>query len=273
MPARSKRLYRTTRTSQAAVKTPPHRPALKMSAAQDEFDTLFADKDRPSKHPEDEVAAASSETEDQAPEAYDEKDDDDSEEPQQSSMRSRYYLPKLRSQANTGPKGVIADAQAFEQARRAQRRSLMRSKETAAPAQAYPALDGAYTPEEQSSDDDDDDDDFMEQWRQSRLRELQQRRMKSRSRTTSPGKRTYGSLTKVDAEGYLDAIEKVQTDTVVVVLIYDDTVGCPRNSISRDVVSLTLAAVRSERGRGTLHPGSCTAACDDPVREAALRRC
>ena len=32
-------------------------------------------------------------------------------------MRSNYYLPSIRSEANTGPKGVIADAHAFEQAR------------------------------------------------------------------------------------------------------------------------------------------------------------
>jgi len=194
-----------------------------MSAAQDEFDALFADKDRLSRHPED-AAASESESEDQTPVTYYEKDED-IEEHHQSTMRSRFYLPKLRSQANTGPKGVIADAQAFEQAKRAQRLSLTRSKETAAaPTHGYAGMDGVYTRDEKSSDDDEDDD-FMDQWRQNRLRELQQREKKSRSRTTSPAKRTYGSLVTVDAEGYLDAIEMVQADTVVVVLIYDDTVG------------------------------------------------
>ena len=43
----------------------------------------------------------------------------------------------------------------------------------------------------------------------------------------SPSKRKYGGLTAVDAVGYLDAIEKVHADTIVVVLIYDDQVGTP----------------------------------------------
>jgi len=185
-----------------------------MSAAQDEYDNLFRDKDRVSRHPED-AATLSEDSEPESPaDTYPEKDSED-DEPHVDNMRSNYYLPSIRSQANTGPKGVIADAHAFEQAKRDQKFTFMRSKD-AAPSNYRTTYNDEKSSEEEGEEG------FMQRWRQSRLKELQRTGRRIRSRTSSPSKRLYGSLITVDGDGYLDAIEKVPADTVVVVFIYDD---------------------------------------------------
>jgi hypothetical protein len=188
-----------------------------MSAAQDEYDNLFRDKDRVSRHPED-AAALSEDSEPEPPlDTYPEKDSED-DESHADNMRSNYYLPSIRSQANTGPKGVIADAHAFEQAKRDQRFAFMRSKDTASSNYRTASYNDEKSSEEEGEEG------FLQRWRQSRLKELQRTGRRIRSRTSSPSKRLYGSLITVDGDGYLDAIEKVPADTVVVVFIYDDTV-------------------------------------------------
>ncbi|KAF2762602.1 thioredoxin-like protein [Pseudovirgaria hyperparasitica] len=192
------------------------------SAAQDEFNELIRDKDTSHKHPEDQSALSDDSSDDQPRETFYEKDDEDSEEERgRDNMVGRYYLPSLHSNANTGPKGVIADAQAYEQARKA---SQMRYKDT--PTALHPAYSSEsiiIQAEEKSSLEEDDGEGFMAKWRANRLKDLQNAvRHTSRSRTRSPTKRVYGSLAAVDANGYLEAIEKVPADTVVVVLIYDD---------------------------------------------------
>ena len=62
----------------------------------------------------------------------------------------------------------------------------------------------------------------MVQWRKNRMAEL--KAAASSSRRQSPTKRNYGRVEPVDAVGYLDAIEKVSKDTVVVVIVYSDRV-------------------------------------------------
>jgi hypothetical protein len=195
-------------------------------AAQDEFDALFADKHTSLPHPEDRAARSDADDEDDhddLPESFYEKDDlDEDDEPQGSNMRANYYLPQRRGEMNTGPKGVIADAHAFEQARRARGFSLFRGKENAAMGYSV----SVYTNEKDKSSEEDAEEGFMQRWRQARLRELQGAGRRIRSRTSSPGKRVFGSLVGVDGNGFLDAIEKVAPETVVVVFIYDDQVCC-----------------------------------------------
>jgi hypothetical protein len=137
-------------------------------------------------------------------------------------MKSRYFIPSQRSNANTGPKGVIADAQAFEQARRAHRDRSPQNNKTAMTEIKQPSAN--HWTELDKSDKDEghfSDDEFMASWRQKRLKELS-----SGQRVwESPSGRTYGSLSRVNSEGFLDAIENAPRDTVVVVFIYDDTVS------------------------------------------------
>lgn len=60
----------------------------------------------------------------------------------------------------------------------------------------------------------------MREWRQHRIQELTERNNAS-VRRKSPSQRTWGTVEDVDAVGYLDAIEKVKGDVIVVVCIYD----------------------------------------------------
>ena len=60
----------------------------------------------------------------------------------------------------------------------------------------------------------------MSQWRAARLAELQTT-TGTAQRRISPSRRTWGTLAEVDATGYLDAIEKVSAEDVVVVMIFD----------------------------------------------------
>jgi hypothetical protein len=69
------------------------------------------------------------------------------------------------------------------------------------------------------------DEGFMRQWREARLRELQNVGERIRSRTNSPSRRIYGGMPLVDGEGYLDAVDKTASGTVVVVFIYDANVS------------------------------------------------
>ncbi|KAK7537836.1 phosducin [Phyllosticta citricarpa] len=192
-----------------------------MNAAQEEFDQLFGDKSRSSRHPEDRADSDLDSDKESTREQFFEKDDyaddeddflDEDDPDQDFNMRSRYTIPQVRSDANTGPKGVIADAQAYEQAKKSQRFSLFTRGKNG----------GAKSDSEKSGS----EDDFMARWRENRLRELQNgpKRIRSRSRSTtgSPSARSYGRLVAVDSDGYLEAIEKSPSATTVVVFIYDD---------------------------------------------------
>jgi hypothetical protein len=200
------------------------------TAAQDEFNALFESSYTASRsHPED-VANRTPEHSDSEPNEdspasqFYEKDEDAQDDVAASKMRSAYYIPKLRSEANTGPKGVIADAQAFEQAKKQHRFSFARKgRKSPSPPAVVPR---AYKNEDyEKSSEEDDDDGFMARWRQRRLQELTNKRFARGPSPNSGSKRVWGSLVRVDAEGYLDAIEKASPSTVVVVLISDSQVS------------------------------------------------
>ncbi|ODM18011.1 hypothetical protein SI65_06799 [Aspergillus cristatus] len=182
------------------------------SAAQAEFNQLlYNSQEKSSSHPEDRDRGSSpSDTEeDQDPPTNPPSDSEDIDD-----MRSRtatYHVPNTVFDANTGPKGVIADAQAFERARKqSHRRTLggLVSDDTTPLNHHSPPWDGAK---------DDDEEGFMRKWRESRMHQLQSRNV----RRSSPRRKRFGGVDTVDAAGYLDAIEKVATDTVVVVCVYD----------------------------------------------------
>ncbi|KAI2615277.1 thioredoxin-like protein [Hypoxylon sp. NC1633] len=121
---------------------------------------------------------------------------------------------------STGVKGVIADARSYEQARQSKWRNRVR----AARQSVFGKADAAKTISAQSgeSEEDENEDAFLQQWRDSRRLELEKDARDSiRNRRTSPSLRMFGRLDTVDALGYLDAIEKVGRETVVVVFVYD----------------------------------------------------
>lgn len=207
------------------------------NAAQEEVDRLFSQKDRSTAHPEDArenspPVESDQETSDTYVHSDADVDDDDDEKPHRSHRMSTtttstatYHLPTTVFDANTGPKGVIADAQSFDRARkRSFRRTLMNFANVQnfmrSQSPEKPTIAVTSSAENSGSD---DDEEFMRQWRQSRLQELSTNGVQQRR--ASPSKRKYGTLDVVDANGYLDAVEKVPSDTVVVVCIYDPEVS------------------------------------------------
>ena len=204
-----------------------------MSAAQTEFNELMDDKERGLGHPEDDDDDARSflnlsddEDDDRTPPASTFDPDEAPSRPSMSLARST--IPITRYEANTGPKGVISDAQNFRDSRRIHRTS-MRSNSTL-PSQAMRAVSlNDATPSEKfgESDEDEDDEgdhDFMRRWRNSRLRELQSGPRDSKLHSRERRQRFWGGLPTVDGMGFLDAVDKSPPGTVVVVYIFDDYV-------------------------------------------------
>lgn len=147
----------------------------------------------------------------------------------------------------TGVKGVIADARNYEEARKASfmtrarqtvRKSILGGLDAAA-ITSHRRSDSSE--DENSASDSQDEEGFLARWRETRRRELESEATKTvRNRRTSPSVRVYGRLDEVDALGYLDAIEKVNRDTVVVVFVYD-----PESDVSSAIESAMMPLVRN----------------------------
>ena len=142
-----------------------------------------------------------------------------------------YKLPpaSFDSGRATGVKGVIADARNYELARKATFMSRVRNARRSVFGLGH-VSNGSVDHDKKSdlsSEEDEDEESFLAQWRESRRRELEDDTRPGahiRTRRTSPSVRIYGRLDTVDALGYLDAIEKVGRETVVVVFVNDDEV-------------------------------------------------
>lgn len=202
-------------------------------SAQEEFERLVnSNREVLKTHPEDRNASETeSEEEEKQDEGQEQSDNDsdyaDSIHDDRRNMGSRttttYTVPTTVFEANTGPKGVIADAQSYERERRKTfRRTLLDltgldlSKKTDADKDRKTDSNKDKIPL------DADDEEFMQRWREKRMRELSQQQ--NHMRRNSPSKRLYGTVDEVDAEGYLNAIERVPPDTTVVVCIFDPDV-------------------------------------------------
>lgn len=203
-----------------------------MSAAQDEYNELMRDKERRSGHPEDDGDARSflhlSDDDDGTPPAS--RADPDEDAPRPSLSQGRNTIPLTRYGANTGPKGVISDAQNFRDSRRLHRISMRSTSTLASQMQSGLSMREQAPAEKLPGSDEEDedgelDDDFMKKWRSSRLRQMQSGAHGSKMHSRERSRRLWGGLTTVDGEGYLDAVDRSPADTVVVVYIYDDYVG------------------------------------------------
>ena len=209
------------------------------TAAQEEFNALIANQDRHTQisHPED---ASSSTDTSESPSDTETKarfsdDEDETSTNQSNTMPSSvYHIPKGTTfDANTGPKGVIADAKSFDRARKRGFRQTLYAFSNGLTGTVFEKQKTSHPPNRRgvsSSTDssaDDDEDDFMREWRAKRMSEMQSGGQDRRTRRQSPSKRRYGYVSMVDAIGYLDAVEKVSSDTVVVVCIYDEEVCNP----------------------------------------------
>lgn len=126
----------------------------------------------------------------------------------------------------TGVKGVIADARSYEEARRSGNwRNKFPQSSNKARAHERSRSSATFLNDEADGSASEDEE-FLERWRQQRRLELE-KGSNIRNRRTSPSVRRFGRFDEVDAMGYLDAIEKVGRDTVVVVFVYDHEVCLP----------------------------------------------
>ncbi|CCE27520.1 hypothetical protein E4U22_007423 [Claviceps purpurea] len=217
------------------------------TAAQEEFNDLVAKNSttRDNRHPEDE--------------RVEEVDEFDEESAHcnariEAAMRTPMNDTELKlppasfdNGRSTGVKGVIADARSFETARKTKwidrakssaRRSMMGITNA-----VYSSRGGSRSESETDSDAlsglDSDEESFLQQWRETRRRELEGEASRAvRTRRTSPSARVFGQLDEVDALGYLDAIEKVSRETKVVVFVHD-----PECDVSAAVESALLPLV------------------------------
>ena len=215
--------------------------------AREEADRYFSSRDNPTSHPEDrDNHSDHSEEEDEkaASESNPSHDSDDEDTAHKmatmTQTRTSYQIPSTTHYANTGPKGVIADAQSFARAKQSSFRSRLANITNNISFKSQPSTtvtEKASKSKAKSTSSDSDvalseeesDSEFMNTWRQTRMQELQQKENKA-TRRVSPSRRIWGALSEVDANGYLDAIEKVSPEDVVVVLIYD-----PESSPSREI--------------------------------------
>lgn len=138
----------------------------------------------------------------------------------------------------TGVKGVIADARSYDEARRTN--GAWRGKYAReASRENKRAIIGTFLKDD-SEGSASEDEEFLERWREQRRAELQREGNDIRNRRTSPSVRRYGRFDEVDALGYLDAIEKVTRETVVVVFVYDS--DCPVSQVISDALAPLVPA-------------------------------
>jgi hypothetical protein len=199
------------------------------TAAQEEFDSIVSKATAPSRlnhHPSDSHDYRHDRPtaeQDEETEYVQKRIDENMRMPSLDPRGGMFHLPPrdFDNGRTTGVKGVIADARSYEEARRnGSYRGSRASSSTRADKRASTATflrdDGEGSASEEEE--------FIERWRQQRRQELQSVGNDIRNRRTSPSVRRYGRFDEVDALGYLDAIEKVTRDTIVVVFVYDNEV-------------------------------------------------
>lgn len=177
----------------------------------------------------------------------------------------------------TGVKGVIADARSFESAKIGH----ARSRSALGGSAAQNRLNGARAEkkemlrdgEDEDEDEFEDDEEFLEMWREERKLQIQREGNDIRNRRTSPSVRRYGRFDEVDALGYLDAIEKVGPETVVVVFVYDVDVSLLIRILLESLENDANAhKVPSESSHRNGHHTSRRNPSCHPFRQGPLRR-
>lgn len=220
--------------------------------AQEEADRYLSARDATASHPEDRDDVSDRSVQEEEKPRYNSNlregrkradsfsDEDDFDNPHKmatmTSTKTSYTVPSTTHYANTGPKGVIADAQNFHRAKKSSFRNRLSTFAGNFASFKPPSnnvfggnneskKDGNSSDHSDNTSEEDSDSDFMANWRAQRMQELtaQGSGYNQAGRRVSPSRRTWGTLTEVDANGYLDAIEKVSADDIVVVMIYDPT--------------------------------------------------
>jgi len=134
---------------------------------------------------------------------------------------------KSRRTTNTGPKGVRADARAYEASKR--EANALKSLKNAGFLSAPPASSHGESGSDASEDE------WMSRWREKRMKEL--------SKKGVAGVNLFGQVDDVDARGYLAAVDyedletsddnpaaakrsRARRNVVTIVLVYDNVCSC-----------------------------------------------
>lgn len=284
--------------------------------AQEEFASFLAKNSstKYTSHPEDRDDYHGDSKAFHSDDALDSEDEDEEDRFRNAQIEAAMRMPTMDSRteirlppagfdagAATGVKGVIADARAYENAKRSAKwKNRVKSARRSVFGDASPSQQGGKSGRKYSdgagssgldsdfgSDAgldsmDEDEKEFLDKWRESRRRELEKSSMNpaSRQRRTSPSSRQFGRLDNVDAMGYLDAIEKVGPETAVVVFVYDHEVGHPfpfsflgsetdKASIMLTILTLSVPRLSSHRDRS---PTNRPLPPRHPLRQGSLRR-
>ncbi|PUU80782.1 thioredoxin-like protein [Tuber borchii] len=196
----------------------------------DEFDALKSES--PAKHHPEDDSESTSEPDSDSETVRLNRAEEEEEKSQSSRGRSIpgtsdrdmmfKHASHLSGSFQTGVKGVLSDAISYESALRKEKLQ----KSTNAIHTGYSQSSrprGTSSPprvRDRNSDGESGEEDFVKTWRKNRMQEL--RTGQSNTRRRSPSKRKYGRVEVVDAVGYLDAVERVSSETIVVVTIYND---------------------------------------------------
>ncbi|KAH6603611.1 thioredoxin-like protein [Trichoderma cornu-damae] len=226
-----------------------------MTEAQDEFDRLVANNThRETLHPEDRDDVDSQHGSDLSEEEQ-YRDARIQEAMRMTTAATELKLPpaSFDNGRSTGVKGVIADARSYESARKTNWRSRAMSVRKSVFGSPRSSGNKSESESEEAifSGGDDDEEEFLSMWREARRQELEKEAGQAvRNRRTSPSTRIYGLMDEVDALGYLDAIEKVNRDTTVVVFVYDHepqhlTFLPVQSEVSSAIESVLLPLVKS----------------------------
>ncbi|PNP56752.1 hypothetical protein THARTR1_03448 [Trichoderma harzianum] len=214
--------------------------------AQEEFDKLVANNThRETLHPEDRDDADSLHGSDLSEEEqYHNSRIEEAMRMPTAAAELRLPPASFDSGRSTGVKGVIADARSYESARKTKWRARAMSVRKSVFGAPRSSDNRSESESEEAifSGGDDDEEEFLSQWREARRQELEKEAAGAsiRTRRTSPSTRIYGRMDEVDALGYLDAIEKVNRDTTVVVFVYDH-----ESEVSSAIESVLLPLVKS----------------------------
>jgi hypothetical protein len=227
------------------------------TAAQEEFDSIFTKNTESSnRHPEDDHDSEADELSEEQEYANTAVESD-----MMLDMRDQYSSYKLPpssfdSGRTTGVKGVIADARSYDQAKKATWRSRSKSLGKSAASRISALGVNSYKKERRESGESDEDEEFLERWREARRMEIEREGNDIRNRRTSPSVRRFGRFDEVDALGYLDAIEKVGRETVVVVFVYDHEVRLPSTPPFRAATNHTRSARSAKSSSRRSSPSS-----------------
>lgn len=180
-----------------------------------------------------------------------------------------YYIPNNHGyNENTGPKGVIADARAFERERRlGNKTTYVRTEGMVLPKMQHLQLGqeehttgGARHTNGSNSDldeDDDLDDEFVRRWREKRGEEIKSGKWNGTYAMRRKGR--YGTMKTMDAFGFLEALERTPRDTVVAIYVFDELVRIRYHSRTyghRYWSKLTCACDSHQSAKATTHNSS-----------------